>query len=160
MSRAKRPSEDLFERPNLAGAELVGALHNHPRLVAVFQHYGVSTCYLFGSRSTGLVATQSDIDLAVLFAGYRPLRHNLDYLIGLENELSALLVPVKVDLIGLQRTEDIALRFEIISTGIVLYCADDDARSDFEELVMRDYQDFKPVSDLYYREMEAAVFGR
>jgi predicted nucleotidyltransferase len=143
------------------GTELVKHLGADPQVVRMLHRYGVTTCYLFGSRAGAVpVGTASDLDLAVLFADYEPDRHDLHHLIALEQSLGELLAPLKVEVVALQRTRDIALRFEVISTGLVLYCDDHNFRTDFEEIAMRDYQDFKPVLDRYYREMEDDLLGR
>lgn len=156
LSRKQTGGEGVY---NLSGAKLIQTLGEHPGFKTIIHRFGVHTCYLFGSRITGQIGPHSDIDFAVLFADFDPSRHHLDYIISLENELSNLLAPTRVDVIGLQAISDIALRFEIISTSEVIYCSDNNARTDFEEVVIRDYQDFKPVLDKYYEEMEEEVFG-
>jgi hypothetical protein len=44
------------------------------------------------------------------------------------------------------------LRFEIISTGMLLYVRDDDDRIDYETQVLVEYQDIKSMYDLFDRE--------
>ncbi len=44
------------------------------------------------------------------------------------------------------------LRFEIISTGMLLYVRDDDDRIDYETQVLVEYQDVKFMYDLFDRE--------
>lgn len=132
-------------------------LENH-RFEAVLRKYGVSVCYLFGSQAAGEAYHDSDVDLAVLLKDYKPAVHHLDYVAALEEELQQL-SSRKVQVICLQAVRDIALKFEIISSGRVLYSEDEDFRTDFEDVVIRDYLDFKPVLDLYYRELEEEILG-
>lgn len=133
-------------------ASLIGAEQQ-----AFFAAHGVLAVYLFGSRAKGEARPHSDYDLAVLFAGYRPEEHNIALRLEMAEELAELLGE-KVDLVFLQ-SASIVMRFEIVSTGKVVYCANDDARTDFEDLVLRDYLDFKPFLDQYYREVAEAVRG-
>ncbi|MEW6447634.1 MAG: nucleotidyltransferase domain-containing protein [Bacillota bacterium] len=128
------------------------------RFIAVLRKYGVSVCYLFGSRASGQAYDDSDVDLAVLFKEYKPEVHHLDYVAALEEELQQL-TSRKVQVLCLQAVRDIALKFEIISSGKVMYSEDEDFRTDFEDVLIRDYLDFKPVLDLYYRELEEEILG-
>lgn len=73
-------------------------------------------------------------------------------------ELEEALSLIEVDLVLLNRAP-IVLRYEVISQGIVLYCEDDDFRTDFEDIVLRDYLDFKPFLDQYDREVMEAIEG-
>lgn len=73
-------------------------------------------------------------------------------------ELEEALSPIEVDLVLLNRAP-IVLRYEVISQGTFLYCEDDDFRTDFEDIVLRDYLDFKPFLDQYDREVMEAIEG-
>jgi len=133
-------------------------LFGNERFTVVLRKYGVSVCYLFGSQATGEAYPDSDVDLAVLFKDYQPVVHHLDYIAALEEELQQL-VSQKVQVICLQAVRDIALRFAITSSAKVVYSEDEDFRTDFEDVVIRDYLDFKPVLDRYYRELEEEILG-
>ncbi|GAW93090.1 type VII toxin-antitoxin system MntA family adenylyltransferase antitoxin [Calderihabitans maritimus] len=128
------------------------------KILPVLERYNVHTCYLFGSRATGGAGPDSDVDLAVLFFPYDPTVHNLDLQVEMEAALSRTLHPLKVDLVFLQK-EKITFRFEVISSGKVIYCRDHDERTDFEDIVVRDYLDFAPFLNRYYREMLEAIEG-
>lgn len=121
----------------------------------IFDKYGVVTAYLFGSRATGRVHTHSDYDLAVLFGAYHPKKHNLALRLALAEEFSQRLGE-QVDLVFLQGAP-VLLRYEIITTGRVIHCVDDGFRTDFEDIVYRDYLDFKPFMDQFYKEEAEAV---
>jgi predicted nucleotidyltransferase len=122
----------------------------------VLEKFGVHTCYLFGSCARGQATPESDVDLAVVFSGYQPAKHDLDLLTEMEAELARALAPRTVDLVFLQR-EGIAFRFEVVSTGTVVYCRDHVARTDFEDQVVRDYLDFAPVLARCDQELAEAI---
>lgn len=124
----------------------------------VLEKFGVNTCYLFGSRATGQAQPDSDVDLAVVFPRYEPTKHNLELLVQMETELAEALRPLHVDLVFLQR-EGIAFRFEVISTGKVVYCRDHGVRTDFEDEVVRDYLDFAPFLERCDQELAEAIRG-
>jgi len=122
----------------------------------VLEKFGAHTCYLFGSYARGQAARESDVDLAVVFSGYEPAKHGLDLLAEMEAELTRALAPRAVDLVFLQR-EGITFRFEVVSTGTVVYCRDHVARTDFEDEVIRDYLDFAPVLARCEQELVEAI---
>jgi len=119
----------------------------------VLRTYQVTVCYLFGSRATGNVYEDSDVDLGLLFHPFNQARHNLDLELQVESELAKALSPLPVDAVFLQRAE-LAFRFEVISSGVVLYSENEEFRTDFEEATVRDYQDFAPVLRAYYRDLK------
>ncbi|MCL4424702.1 MAG: nucleotidyltransferase domain-containing protein [Firmicutes bacterium] len=121
--------------------------------------YGVTCCYLFGSRAGGDFYPDSDVDLAVIFRHFNAEVHTLALEIQMQEDLVEVLDPAAVDLVFLQRVP-VHLRFHAIRTAKVIYCEDDDFRTDFEDITVRDYLDFKPVVDRYYLEVEAEILGR
>jgi len=128
------------------------------KIIPVLKKYGVHTCYLFGSRAKGEEGSKSDLDLAVLFSPYSPDKHNLQLLVRLEQDISRTLPFSKVDLVLLQK-ERITFKFEVIKTGKVIYCLDEDERTDFEDIVVRDYLDFAPFLNRYWQEMAESIRG-
>jgi len=130
------------------------------KLQPVFEKFGVTCCYLFGSRAGQDYYHDSDIDLAVIFADYSPGIHNLEMEINLQDTVSEVLASLEkeVDLLFLQKAP-IYLKYTVISTGKVIYCTDDEFRTDFEDVTVRDYLDFKPFLDRYYREMEEEILS-
>jgi predicted nucleotidyltransferase len=126
------------------------------KLKPVFQHFGVTCCYLFGSRASQDFYPDSDIDLAVIFDKFSPNKHNLALEIEMNEAITEILTPMEVDLLFLQKAP-IYLRFDAISNGKVIYCTNEEFRTDFESITVRDYLDFKPVLDMYYREMAEEI---
>lgn len=129
------------------------------KLLPVFESYGVTYCYLFGSRAGEDYYQDSDLDLAVVFDSYSPEKHNLDLEIELQDTVSEILAPLEVDLLFLQKAP-IYLKFTVIKNGKIIYCSNEEFRTDFEDMTVRDYLDFKPVLDMYYREMAEELVGQ
>lgn len=70
-------------------------------------------------------------------------------------ELSELLSPLSLDLVFLQKT-GVVIQYEAIN-GILVYSCDDDLRLDYEEGVIKFYQDWKPDYDRYVNEVLKAI---
>lgn len=126
------------------------------KLLPVFQQYGVTCCYLFGSRTGQDFYPDSDIDLAVIFDTFSIVKHDLALEIETQDAFAEILSPLEVDLLFLQKAP-IYLKFDVIKNGKVIYCTDEEFRTDFEDITVRDYLDFKPVLDRYYREMAGTI---
>lgn len=62
----------------------------------------------------------------------------------------------EVNLVLLNRAT-IEFRFLVIKHGRLIFSADEEKRTDFEDVVIRDYLDFKPVLDLYRKEVREAI---
>lgn len=123
------------------------------KILPVLRKHQVTVCYLFGSRATGNDYEDSDVDLGLVFHPFDKTRHTLDLELQVESELGEILSPLPVDVVFLQRVE-LAFRFEVISSGVILHSEDEEFRTDFEEATVRNYQDFAPVLRAYYRDMK------
>lgn len=106
--------------------------------------------YLFGSQVTGPARPDSDIDLAVLLPPDRP-RLPVEQRLALVGALEEV-AGRQVDLVVLNQAP-LPLQFEIIRTGKVLYQSDFDARTDAEDVIVRDYLDLQPMYERSYREI-------
>jgi len=100
------------------------------QLVPLFEREGVVLAYLFGSLSQG--QSGQDVDLALLRPDAPVFR--------LRQSISECLETERLDLIDLKRTSPV-LRFEIISTGRLLYSTTPDVCNEFELDTIRLYQD-------------------
>lgn len=109
--------------------------------------------YLFGSQATGETRPDSDIDLAVLLPKGKelPTLTRLAIIDRLQE-----IAGRKVDLVVVNAAR-LPLQFEIIHTGHVLYESSFDARTDAEDIIVRDYMDLQPMYEQNFREiLEAA----
>lgn len=125
-------------------------------MLTILARYNPVAVYLFGSRAQGSARADSDIDLALLLPDdcSLPATERIDLIARLEE-----LAGRRVDLVLLNRAP-LPLQFEIIHTGIVLYESSFDARTDFEDIVVRDYLDLRPMLERSRQEiMEEAARG-
>ena len=113
----------------------------------IFQKFNVKLAYLFGSQAKGNAAAESDFDLAVLFeeAGDK---HNLfEKTLYLAEELRDYF-PKRIDIVSLNDAP-LLLKYEVVSNGQALYCANEAERIDFEVLIIKEYIDEEPLRNLY-----------
>lgn len=125
------------------------------KLKPVFAENNILAVYLFGSQVDGTAQPDSDYDFGILLhrdpelADIGPLTEELSH------RISAI-IGKKADVV-LLNTANIEFRFHVIRTGEVIFSADTDKRTDFEDIVIRDYLDFKPFLDAFHREAREAV---
>ena len=117
--------------------------------------YQVIAAYLFGSRADGTASEDSDYDFAILTDTSYPQDDGINLTMGLKEEMQALLEK-EVDLVLLNKAS-IEFRFLVIKYGRLIFSANEDKRTDFEDIVIRDYLDFKPFLDLYRKEVREAI---
>jgi len=125
------------------------------RINPVLTKYPILVCYLFGSYADGTAYANSDIDLAILMKDFDKKHPNYQLMTDIREDFHDALSDLvnKVDVVFLQATENIPLQFKIISKGKVLFSADDDYRTDFEDLVVKYHMDLAPFLEKSYREM-------
>lgn len=130
-------------------------LKNKEKLKKLFNQHKIIAAYYFGSRVEGNASDNSDYDFAVLVDhNYAQDDINL-MLMKLEEEAEALLQN-EVDLVLLNEAS-IEFKYLVIYHGQVIYSIDEEKRTDFEDEVIRDYLDFKPVLELYRKEVREAI---
>lgn len=128
----------------------------YAHMLGILAKYKPVAVYLFGSRAQGRARADSDIDLAIVLPDdcSIPATERIDLIARLEE-----LAGRRVDLVLLNRAP-LPLQFEIIHTGILLYESSSDARTDFEDIVVRDYLDLGPMLERSRQEiMEEAARG-
>jgi len=109
------------------------------RLTNIFGQYPeIQAVYLFGSRATGKIHTESDLDLAVVPRSERARERKLDILADLARQGFD-----HVDLVFLD-TDDIVLRYEAIKHNRLIYQTDDFDRGYMYSKIVRQYLDFLP----------------
>lgn len=117
------------------------------QLEPLFAEADVQLAYLFGSLSQGQIG--QDVDLAILTEETPVYR--------LRPALTARLQTERLDLIDLKYASP-TLRFEIISTGVLIYARDEDIENTFELQTIHLYRDTAPMrrrQNQYLRERMA-----
>ncbi len=123
------------------------------RLIPILTNHGVVAAYIFGSRIDNTHHDASDYDIAV----YLDDENYPTYLwFQLREDIRPLFEPHELDVVLLDRA-GIELRFEIISTGVVILGQNGEKTSDFEDRVIRDYLDFEPFLRKFREEVFEAV---
>ena len=130
-------------------------LPHKEKLRTLFENTGLLAVYLFGSRAAGTANSQSDYDFGILCDFASPMDELAFAALELEEKLATRLIS-EVDIITLN-TATIEQKFQIISQGVLIYSSDDDKRTDFEDIVIKEYLDFKPVLELYRKEFREAI---
>ncbi|MDO7786874.1 type VII toxin-antitoxin system MntA family adenylyltransferase antitoxin [Desulforamulus aquiferis] len=119
-------------------------LSNYPDIIAV---------YLFGSYIEDKKRAR-DIDLAILTKDSAKSLVNI--YMKLYPQLAELFSPLEVDLLFLKNAS-LALSLEIISKGKVIYCCNDDIRTDYEYYISGRYMDFSYHLETGYKELYESV---
>jgi predicted nucleotidyltransferase len=120
----------------------------------IFASYpGIIAVYLFGSYLKNKENAR-DVDLAILLE--QQVKSQVEVFMELYPKIAHALAPLEPDLLFLH-SSSLPLRFEVISTGEVIYSSDDDRRTDFEYIVSGEYMDFKYHLDLARQELFEAI---
>lgn len=108
---------------------------------------GIVIIYLFGSSVEGITNTKSDIDIGIVLKNPEKLEdarflYNTIYL-----EFSKIFKPTflrKLDIIFLQKAS-ITLQYNAVTGGKIIYEESPILTAEYEEKVVNQYLDFKPV---------------
>lgn len=112
---------------------------------------GVGVVYLFGSRADGTAFPNSDYDMGVVFLDYSK---KIDFEIissvysTLNEEFPDHINGPKLDISYLQNA-NAALQMKAISGGVVLFESDTNFRADYEEEVVKKYDDYRFIQNNY-----------
>jgi uncharacterized protein len=119
-------------------------------LKAELRKLRVSIVYLFGSRAIGRTSRLSDVDIGIVLKkspyeeDTRALYHSL-------YEIFTEIYPAsKLDIVLLQ-TAPLSLQYSAIKDGKIIYEEDLKFTADYEELVIKQYLDFRPLLDFFDR---------
>ena len=108
----------------------------------------VAVVYLFGSKAIRRASPLSDTDLGVVLRKMRPEQDTRAQYNVLFQIFSDLHPDSRVDIVFLQRAP-LALQFSAIRDGRVIFEQDSVFRADYENLVVKQYLDFRPVLDFF-----------
>jgi predicted nucleotidyltransferase len=111
---------------------------------------GVAIVYLFGSKATGRASGLSDIDIGIVLKSSvsgsdpRTLYHMLYQL------FSAVYPRSKLDIVFLE-SAPLPLQYSAIRDGKLIFEKDPKFTADYENRVINQFLDFKPVLDFFDR---------
>ena len=128
------------------------------KTAAVSSSAPIIAAYLFGSRVTGRVWAGSDVDVALLF-GELGASNQLKIANRFGEDLRQSLGNVEIDIVSLdQVSTDFA--YEILRTGQLTFCANHEARIQFEMKVHKEYADEEPWREIGRRYLMQRVKTR
>jgi len=110
----------------------------------------ISVVYLFGSVAIGRRTRSSDIDIGVVFKELRPgedTRALYNTLYGIFSELYR---ASKIDIVFLQKAP-VSLQYFVLKEGKILFEEDPFFTADYEQRIINQYLDFKPVLEFFDR---------
>lgn len=126
------------------------------KIKARLRSLGVALVYLYGSEALGVASRFSDFDVGIVLrkpslldSRGRRDRLRSELLQSLEG-LTAGEGDREIDLVFLQTASSV-LQFEAIHAGRLLFADNPVFQADYEEGVIRDYLDIRPLVETHYR---------
>lgn len=118
------------------------------KLKAIFREQPVLLAYIFGSSVDDKEVSESDVDVGVLLVGGLTKEKRFEIRLNLMGQL-ARVFKKKVDLVVVNDTASLFLKYVIIKEGKLVYSKSELERIDFESRVLGLYFDFQPFLDTY-----------
>lgn len=112
------------------------------------KNLGIAIVYLFGSRAVGMQSPLSDVDIGVVLRDPQFDGDTRDLYHALYKLFSKLFPTSKLDIVFLQMAS-LSLQNAAIKDGKILYEENPKARVYYEQLVLNQYLDFRPVLDYF-----------
>ncbi|MDI6753342.1 MAG: nucleotidyltransferase domain-containing protein [Thermodesulfobacteriota bacterium] len=123
-----------------------------------FKNLGVSIVYLFGSRAVNKGSRLSDVDIGAVF-NFSPQGKDTRAVYQSLYEMFSEVYPgVGVDIVFLQAAP-LALQYSAIKDGKILFEENPLFRADYENRVVNQHLDFKPLLD-YFDGMAAKRYAQ
>ena len=120
-------------------------------LAPVFEkHHQVIAAYLFGSHAKGTAGPLSDVDIAYLLDENVKSRKMEEVGNILYASITACLRTDEISFVCLNEAP-VSVRYAVVSSGKVIYCADEAKRIEFEESTMHMYIDTRHIREEYYK---------
>lgn len=110
----------------------------------------ISIVYLFGSRAMGRGLRSSDIDIGVVLKDSPSGKDTRALYQNLYDIFSGVYPTSKLDIVFLQ-VASLSLQYFAIKEGKVLFEEDPTFTADYENFVINQYLDFRPVLDFFDR---------
>ena len=115
------------------------------------KNLGILAVYLFGSEAEKTNTINSDIDIGILLKNKKHLGDTRPLYNAVYSELAKVFNPSfirELDIVFL-RNASLTLQYEAITKGKIIYEEDPVQRADYEEMVINQYMDFKPVLEYF-----------
>lgn len=129
----------------------------------LFQQRPVRLAYLFGSQASGRTHAESDVDVAVLLNESLTADERFTERLMLIGALSRIFRTDNVDVVILNEASPL-LSYEALHNGVLLYCADESERVEFQGRAPRDYEDTAPLrkvlSEAMAERVKTGTFGK
>jgi predicted nucleotidyltransferase len=113
-----------------------------------FEELGIITVYLFGSRAIGRESRLSDIDIGVVLQEPSSGNDVRDLYQNLYELFSEIYPTSRLDIVFL-RGAPLSLQYSAVREGKILFEKDPKLTVDYENFVMNQYLDFRPVLDYF-----------
>lgn len=113
--------------------------------------FGILAVYLFGSETERTTTTRSDIDIGIVLKKPKNLEDARPLYNTIYSEFSKIFKPTflrDLDIVFLQNAP-ITLQYNAITHGRIIYEEDPIQRANYEERVVNQYIDFKPVLEYF-----------
>ena len=113
----------------------------------ILKKLNISLIYLFGSSIIGTQRAESDIDIGVVFEKPERINNTMIIFEELYLSLSHVFPDRDLDIVFLDFAP-LALQFEVVTTGKVIYRVSRELEYDYKEKIIKEYIDFKPLLDI------------
>lgn len=118
-----------------------------PRLIKAFRRKTeIGALYLFGSYAKDDIKPLSDIDIAVFLKRNIPSSEYWDLKINILNKAVKILGTEEIDFVLLNEAP-YELAYNILKTGRILFCCDEKYHTEFQEKIVLNYLDTKPLRE-------------
>lgn len=124
-------------------------LPHYHEIINLFKQHHIRFVYLFGSRVTSQsLSAMSDYDFAV-FVGQGSVRSRFELRLKLLYALEQIFGNVPIDVVILDDVRSLVLRYEVISTGRLLFDQAPEKRIDYELKTDHEYRDLNGFFQTY-----------
>lgn len=115
----------------------------HREVIRKLRDLNIALVYLFGSYTLNTYGALSDIDIGIVLL--KPnTKDYLDLFDSLYSIFSKIYSKDEIDIVFLDKAP-LTLRFEVVTTGKVLYRISKEFQYNYKERVIKEYIDIKPL---------------
>lgn len=115
-------------------------------IITKFKDLNIGILYLFGSSVLGIERENSDIDIGIVFLDINKIKDLLEVYNIIYEIFSEIFPDKELDIVFLDKAP-LTLKFEIVTTGEVIYTISEEFLASYKEKIVKEYIDFKPLLD-------------